>query len=302
MADGFGDYLSNIGRGRLLSADEEIMLGHQVQAMLEIRETIAEDDRTKAQQRIVKRGERAKRKMIECNLKLVISVAKKYTHIAENMAMDDLIQEGNLGLIRAVEKFDPTRGYKFSTYSYWWIRQAIGRGISQQSRIIRLPCNGTSSLRKARIFMVEYNEQYGRMPTIQRIAEHCGTAVETMKNYLQHMQDATSLNQTARADDATSTSLVDMVADPSTVDGLDNIQIDRTEMEMLHVTLEVLDTPHRAVLERYYGLNGFEEHTLADIGREFGKSRESIRHMHIRAMRKLRVHFARSNCLGKIAI
>lgn len=302
MADGFGDYLTNISRSRLLSADEEITLGHQVQAMLELLDTVPEDQLTKAQKRIIKRGERAKRKMIQSNLKLVISVAKKYTHIAENMSMDDLIQEGNLGLIRAVEKFDPTRGYKFSTYSYWWIRQAIGRGISQQSRIIRLPCNGTSSLRKARIFMVEYREQYGRMPTIERIAEHCGTAVDTMKNYLQHMHDATSLHQTAKSDDQSSAALVDLVADPTTMEGLDKIQMDRSEAEVLHHALGCLDQPHRDVIERYYGLNGHEDMTLSDIGKEFGRSRERIRQMHNRAVVKLRFHMRKTNCLGKIMI
>ena len=125
--DLLGDYLRTIGQVSLLSADDEISLGHRVQAMLRIREERPEADWTKEERRIVRSGDRAKKKMIECNLRLVVSCAKKYAglDLCKHLEMSDLISEGNIGLVRAVEKYDPTRGYKFSTYAYWWIRKAL---------------------------------------------------------------------------------------------------------------------------------------------------------------------------------
>ena len=145
MPDPLRDYLNQIGKIPLLTAAEEIELGNSIQRMMPL---LDKPDLTKDEQKIIRIGKRAKKRMVQGNLRLVISVASKYNKMTSRLSMQDLIQEGNIGLIRAVEMFDPSRGYKFSTYAYWWIRQGITRAIAEKSRTIRLPIHITETLNK----------------------------------------------------------------------------------------------------------------------------------------------------------
>ena len=300
MSDSFGEYLAAIGRVRLLTADEEISLGHKIQDMLQITRTVPQDDWDTNQKRIVRRGERAKAKMIQSNLRLVVSCAKKYQHMTETLDIEDLIQEGNFGLMRATEKFDPTRGYKFSTYAYWWIRQAITRGISQTGRVIRLPCNANTQLRKARTFMLDYRREHGKLPTIEEIAEHCGSAVDTMKYYMQHIQDVKSLNTSSLANEKETSSLIDLIADPLSYDEEELYKADSTDIDVLNKAFSDLDDNTKQILSMYYGLTGEEPMSHAAIARTRSIGREASRTAHLRALKRLRLVLQRDEYLGKM--
>ena len=294
--DSLGAYLKDCGRIRLLTADEEITLGHLVQKMIHIQETVPEAERTRAHKRAIKRGERAKRKMVECNLRLVVAVAKKYQHIANKITLEDLIQEGNLGLIRAVEKFDPSRGYKFSTYSFWWIRQAVSRALSYQNRIIRLPGSALPTLFKARDYISEYRREHGKNPTIEQIAKHVQATPESIKLYLAFQQDAGSLDRPALTSESDK-HLIDIIADPNSLET--EYMFDDQDAATILDMVDALDERHKDVIIKRYGLDGKEPRTLVEIGKEVGTSREAVRNMELRAMKRLMV-IANQNHLGKI--
>ena len=300
-SDLLGDYLKTIGQVSLLSADDEISLGHRVQAMLRIREERPEDDWTSQERRTVRSGDRAKNKMIECNLRLVVSCAKKYAglDLCKHLEISDLISEGNIGLVRAVEKYDPTRGYKFSTYAYWWIRQGITRCMTQQDRTIRLPCNAVTSLNNARRFMLDYRMQHGKQPTMEEIAEYCKTPVATMKNYMRHIRDCGSLDaKTVLGDDSTN-SMIDFLADPESL-GDQDYKLDDDDRKMLFDHLDKLDRRSQKIVKMRFGLDGYQEHTYMDLSKVESISRERARQIELRAIRKLRMMMSSGSSLGKI--
>jgi len=299
--DTLGDYLKQIGKVSLLSADDEISLGHRVQAMLRIREERPEEDWTTEEKRIVRGGERAKKKMIECNLRLVVSVAKKYASkdFCKHLDLTDLISEGNIGLVRAVEKYDPTRGYKFSTYSYWWIRQGITRAMTQQDRTIRLPCNAVTALNNARKFMLEYRMEHGKQPSMEAIAEYCRTPLITMKNYMRHVRDCGSLDAKTVFGDEDSSSMLEFLADPESL-GDQEYKLDDNDLDLIFENIDKLDRRSQKVIKMRFGLDGYQEYTYKDLGEAEGMSRERARQIELKAIRKLRVLFS-TNCLGKIA-
>ena len=187
-------YLRDIGRIPLLEHDEEILLGRQVQRLMELKEMKSElsldnnglaeamDVPVKQIRRELRDGEKAKEKMVTANLRLVVSVAKKYTK--RNMELLDIIQEGTIGLVRGVEKFDPGRGYKFSTYAYWWIRQGITRAIAEKSRAIRLPIHVTENLNKLKKAQRELSQMKGQMPNVFELAEHLNLTVDEIKDLM----------------------------------------------------------------------------------------------------------------------
>ena len=299
--DFLGDYLKTIGKVSLLSADEEISLGHRVQAMLQIRNERPEEEWTQAEKRTVRSGERAKRKMIECNLRLVVSCAKKYAsqNLNRHLELGDLISEGNIGLIRAVEKYDPTRGYKFSTYAYWWIRQGVTRAMTQQDRTIRLPCNAVTALNNARRFMLEYNLEHGKVPTIEEIAEYCKIPYITMKNYMQHIKDCGSLDQRSILNNTDGCTYLELIADPDSLDAED-YQLDEEDRSLVFAHVDKLDERSQKIVMMRFGLNGMHEHTYLEIANDLGISRERARQIESRAIRKLRVLLSTGKCLGKI--
>ena len=299
--DLLGDYLKTIGQVSLLSADDEISLGHRVQAMLRIREERPEDDWTKQERCTVRSGDRAKRKMIECNLRLVVSCARKYAglNLCKHLDLSDLISEGNIGLVRAVEKYDPTRGYKFSTYAYWWIRQGITRCMTQQDRTIRLPCNAVTSLNNARRFMLDYRMAHGKQPTMEEIAEYCKTPVATMKNYMRHIRDCGSLDaKTVLGNDSTS-SVIDFLADPESL-GDQDYKLDDDDRNMLFKHIDKLDRRSQRIVKMRFGLEGYHEHTYTDLAKAESISHERARQIQLRAIRKLRVMISSGSSLGKI--
>jgi len=254
-------YLVKISRDRLLTHAEELNLSRRAKAG----------------------DERARQRLIEKNLRLVVSVAKKYR--GYGLPFEDLIQEGNIGLMKAVEKYDPDRGFRFSTYATWWIRQAVQRSVIDKGRTIRVPVHMAERIRKMGRAFGELLSEYGRDPTEEEIAERLGWSVEEVRAATRATPDATSLNKTLGAEEGAA-ELMDIVEDvhaPETPDTV--IQ----EMETAGLWAAVGRLPERAryVLVRRYGLDGREKSTLADLAEELDLSRERIRQIQSEAEKLL---------------
>lgn len=276
-------YLASIGREPLLTPAEEIELGNQVQAMMALVE-VARDDYSQHERKIIRVGRRAKERMMKANLRLVVSVAKKYQ--GKGMELLDLIQEGSLGLERAVEKFDPTRGYKFSTYAFWWIRQSMTRAIACQSRTIRLPVHLSERLMAIRRVSLDLAHKLGAMPSRREIAEALEMPLEELDSLLRQSLTTSSLDAPVHAEEGRSY-LGDLIADASTEEPLD--QVERgMHHEQLGRWLSHLTAQEREVLALRFGLDGHERLTLAEIGRHLDVSRERVRQVELKALRKLR--------------
>ena len=285
-------YLRDIGRVPLLSHEQEITLGRQVQELMAIEDIEQElvmrsggikptpeqlaDAAGLAPQVLKKRlraGQRAKERMVAANLRLVVSVAKKYTK--RNMELLDLIQEGTIGLVRGVEKFDPTRGYKFSTYAYWWIRQGITRAIAEKSRTIRLPIHITETLNKLKKGQRELSQDLGRTPTITELAEAVDLPEEEVKDLLCRARQPVSLE--TKVGDGDDTELLDLLAaDGSQPDELVDGECMRGDMRAL---LERLPDLQGRVLKMRYGIDVEEPMSLTGIGRVLGMSRDRVRNL-----------------------
>jgi RNA polymerase primary sigma factor len=276
-------YLSSIGREPLLTPAEEIELGNQVQAMMQLLEE-QRDDYTAHERKFIKIGRRSKERMMKANLRLVVSVAKKYQ--GKGLELLDLIQEGSLGLERAVEKFDPTRGYKFSTYAFWWIRQSMTRAIACQSRTIRLPVHLSERLTTIRKVSLDLAHKLGAMPSRQEIAEALNMPLQELDSLLRQALTTSSLDAPINADEGRSF-LGDLIADASAEEPLE--QVERgMHHEQLVRWLGHLTEQEREVLALRFGLDGKERHTLAEIGRLLDVSRERVRQVELKALRKLR--------------
>jgi RNA polymerase primary sigma factor len=276
-------YLTSIGREPLLTPAEEIELGNQVQTMMRLVEE-KRDDYSIHERKIIKIGRRSKERMMRANLRLVVSVAKRYQ--GKGLELLDLIQEGSLGLERAVEKFDPTRGYKFSTYAFWWIRQSMTRAIACQSRTIRLPVHLGERLSTIRKASLELAQKLGAMPSRQEIAEAIAMPLEELDSLLRQSLTTSSLDAPINADDGRSY-LGDLIADRGGEEPLD--QVERgIHQEQLGRWLGHLNEQEREVLSLRFGLDGLDRHTLAEIGRRLEVSRERVRQVELKALRKLR--------------
>ncbi|NEP06696.1 MAG: RNA polymerase sigma factor, RpoD/SigA family [Okeania sp. SIO2G4] len=293
-------YLHEIGRVPLLTREEEIVYGKKVKYMmqlLESKEKLEEKlDRAATQEewaeflqlseealnQTIKHGRRAKQKMIEANLRLVVAIAKKYQK--RNMEFLDLIQEGTLGLERGVEKFDPMRGYKFSTYAYWWIRQAITRAIAQQARTIRLPIHITEKLNKIKRVQRELIQSLGRTPTPSEIAEALELEPSQIREYLLMARHPISLD--LRVGDNQDTELQELLEDEaSSPDDYITRELLRQDLNTL---LGELTDQQRRVLILRFGLEDGREMSLAKVGERLQLSRERVRQLEHQALAHLR--------------
>ena len=281
-------YLATIGRIPLLTPAEEIELGNQVQAMMALTEDgsreFEDGELTTAQRRLLRIGRRAKERMMKANLRLVVSVAKKYQ--GKGLELLDLIQEGSLGLERAVEKFDPTRGYKFSTYAFWWIRQSMTRAIACQSRTIRLPVHLSERLTTIRKVSLDLAHKLGAMPSRVEIAEAMDIPVDELDSLLRQALTTSSLDAPVNGEEGRSF-LGDLIADSSLDEPLEIVE-QRIHHEQLGRWLSHLSEQEQHVLRMRFGLEGNERHTLAEIGRLMEVSRERVRQVELKALRKLR--------------
>ena len=290
--DSVNQYLNEISRHPLLTPAEEIQYSRQIQAMLALKaEHPDPSTHTREQRFIIRRGQRAKERMITRNLRLVVIIAKKYTKRCTTMELLDLIQHGNIGLDRASELFDPSRGYKFSTYAYWWIRQSIARGVQDNDRMIRLPVHRQEKVIKARAYMTRQLTMTGRVPTLAECAAHLGVEVDDLEISLFMAQDVASLDAPA-SQNPDKSPILTLIPDEASLHQDDDFLLER---DILADVLNTLDDDEREIICRYNGFAGYEKATLRALGEERGVSRESIRQRHTRAMNKLRQRI-RTHC------
>ena len=256
-------YLSEIGRVELLTADEEIKLA----------KAISKGDPV------------AKQKLAEANLRLVVSIAKKY--IGRGLSFLDLIQEGNIGLFRAVEKFDPKRGFKFSTYATWWIRQAITRAIADQARTIRIPVHMVETINKLTHTQRRLLQEFGREPTVDELASEMDMDVKKVRHILKISQDIVSLEAPVGAEE--DSKLGDFIEDDDAISPSDstNRQIMK---ENIHYMLQYLTPREQKIIRMRFGLDDGIGHTLEEVGKEFGVTRERIRQIEAKILQKMRDH------------
>ena len=294
--DSVGLYLDGIAKTPLLTAEEEVKLAREIEAGLYAeaildrtvtaterggrRRVKAGDDEL---QLIVEQGRAAMKRFVTANLRLVVSVARKYGR--SQMPLLDLVQEGNTGLIRAVEKFDYAKGFKFSTYATWWVRQAISRGIAQQGRVVRLPVHVAEQVNQVMAVRRTLERRFGRDPEVAEIAEELGMTPELVLDLIRYSRDHVSLDAPLEEDG--DTSLGDLIALESTP-GPDEMVLDAEERARLEGMLSDLDERSADVVRRRYGLHDGRQAKLADIGLVWGITAERVRQIERHAIAKLR--------------
>jgi len=281
-------YLNGIGKTALLSAEDEVELAKRIEAglyaqhLLETQKRLGEA-RKRDLMTVVRDGHAARQHLLEANLRLVVSLAKRYT--GRGMPLLDLIQEGNLGLIRAMEKFDYAKGFKFSTYATWWIRQAITRGMADQSRTIRLPVHLVEQVNKLARIKREMHQIMGREATDEELAEESGIPAEKIADLLAHSRDPVSLDMPVGADEEAP--LGDFIEDSEAMSAENTVIAELMHTDIRHV-LATLDEREQRVIQLRFGLDDGQPRTLDQIGKQFGLSRERVRQIEREVMVKLR--------------
>ena len=295
-ADPVKDYLKLIGRVPLLNAEMEVELSLQVEAGLFAEEKLAHDKKLdkklrREYEQLVLQGRRAKNHLLEANLRLVVSLAKRYT--GRGMLFLDLIQEGNLGLIRAVEKFDYTKGYKFSTYATWWIRQAITRAMADQARTIRIPVHMVEVINKLARVQRQMLQDLGREPTPEELAKELDMTPEKVVEVQKYGREPISLH-TPLGEEGDS-EFGDLIEDSEAIVPADAVSFTLLQ-EQLHSVLDTLSEREAGVVAMRFGLTDGQPKTLDEIGKVYGVTRERIRQIESKTMSKLR-HPSRSQVL-----
>ncbi len=281
-------YLNGIGKTALLNAEQEVDLSKRIEVGLYARHLLATKKRMgptkKADlQVVVREGDDARAHLLEANLRLVVSLAKRYT--GRGMPLLDLIQEGNLGLIRAMEKFDYAKGFKFSTYATWWIRQAITRGMADQSRTIRLPVHLVEQVNKLARIKRELHQQLGREASLDELAEESGIPAHKIEELLDHSRDPVSLDMPVGADEEAP--LGDFIEDAEATSA-ENTVVSNVMHSDVRAVLATLDEREQQVITLRFGLDDGQPRTLDQIGKRFGLSRERVRQIEREVMAKLR--------------
>ncbi|HEY0871417.1 MAG TPA: RNA polymerase sigma factor [Acidothermaceae bacterium] len=287
-ADPVRNYLNEIGRTALLDAAQEVDLSKRIEAGVYAEHKLSETPKLSPKLRreleaIRDDGALAKAHMLEANLRLVVSVAKRYSN--RGMSFLDVVQEGNLGLIRAVEKFDYTKGYKFSTYAMWWIRQAITRALADQARTIRLPVHVVEQLNKLGRLQRDMHQRFGREPTAEELAEELDRTPEQIEEMLRNARQPVSLDNPVGDDE--DTRLGDLIEDSEAPGASDALEY-QAMIETVHRALAALEPREARVLALRFGLAEGRPHTLDEIGRDVGLTRERIRQIEKEALAKLR--------------
>ena len=293
-------YLKEIGKVPLLTADEEIRLATAMSAGNAAKERMAAaekegevipEEELAALKKDVKQGEKAKQKLAEANLRLVVSIAKRY--VGRGMLFLDLIQEGNLGLIKAVEKFDYTKGYKFSTYATWWIRQAITRAIADQARTIRIPVHMVETINKVIRVSRQLMQELGHDPSPEEISEEMGMPVDKVREILKIAQEPVSLETPIGEEE--DSHLGDFIPDEGVSEPSEAASFTLLKEQLVDV-LSTLTPREEKVLKLRFGIEDGRTRTLEEVGKEFNVTRERIRQIEAKALRKLR-HPSRSKKL-----
>jgi RNA polymerase primary sigma factor len=273
----------------LLTPEEEIKLGRQVQAWLPLRE---KEQLTKEEERISRAGKRAYDRFFLSNIRLVVQLSGKYTRVAGFLTHEDLVQEGMLGLERAIVKFDSSRGYKFSTYAYNWIRQSIFRAISNKARAIRLPCSAFLTMNHARHYMEQVRKETGKLPSMEETAKEIGVNLPTLKAYFSHDGATISLDSGVKASGDSGTTYIEMLADPESMDDpLDKISEDH---DVILAMLNQLDPLDQEIMKRRYFSNTEAESSYVQISKELGISRQACNSRHGRCLNRLRYKLGRA--------
>jgi RNA polymerase primary sigma factor len=287
-------YLKEIGRVPLLKAEDEVDLAKKIEAGMMAAEKLAdleaggelrtlEPVELRRLERLVKKGERAKSELTQANLRLVVSIAKRY--VGRGMLILDLIQEGNLGLMRAVEKFDYTKGFKFSTYATWWIRQAITRAIADQARTIRIPVHMVESINKVHRVQRQMMQELEREPTIEELADKVDMSPARVREIMRISQDLLSLDSPVGEED--DSNLADFIEDQQ-AEAPAEMAAKMMLNSAVEEALQELNDREKAVVRMRFGLDDGQARTLEEVGREFGVTRERIRQIESKTLAKLR--------------
>jgi len=284
MNDSIGLYLNDIGKVSLLTAEDERELSKAIEAGRDAATRLENGERGAALRRDLRNAAAAKDRFIRSNLRLVVSIARRYP-LPQGMDLLDLIQEGNMGLMKAVEKFEYRRGYKFSTYATWWIRQAITRSIADQARTIRIPVHMIETINKLMRVQKQLVQEYGREPSPEEIAEEIHLPVERVRAVLKMAQQPISLQ--APVGDSDDTSFGDFIEDKAADNPMEEAGFSMLKDKIKDV-LDTLTEREREVLEQRFGLKDGYSRTLEEVGRQFQVTRERIRQIEAKALRKMR--------------